>query len=146
MKSAIGVEKNGHKLTRDDHPSIFTQMYSFYATGKDTLAMKAVVGEDALTTDDKNFLIFLDKFETDFLQQSKYGGRTIFQSLDAAWDLLRLFEKRMLTKIDKKILNKYYDRRSRNEEEQEEQKVEEARRADVQDSTPKQIDTSKLIK
>ena len=117
MKSAIGVEKNGHQLTRDDHPSIFTQMYSFYATGKDTLAMKAVVGEDALTTDDKNFLIFLDKFETDFLQQSKYGGRNVFQSLDAAWDLLRLFEKRMLTKIDKKILAKYYDRRARNDAE-----------------------------
>lgn len=75
-------------------------MYSFYATGKDTLAMKAVVGEDALDTNDRNFLIFLEKFETDFLQQSKYGGRTIFQSLDKAWDLLRLFEKKKLTKID----------------------------------------------
>ena len=126
MKSAIGVEKDGHQLTRDDHPSIFTQMYSFYATGKDTLAMKAVVGEDALTTDDKNFLIFLEKFETDFLQQSKYGGRNVFQSLDAAWDLLRLFEKRMLTKIDKKILAKYYDRRARNEANQEEEKQPEA--------------------
>jgi V-type H+-transporting ATPase subunit B len=129
MKSAIGVEKgkNGqpdHPLTREDHPSIFTQMYSFYATGKDTLAMKAVVGEDALTTDDKNFLIFLDKFETDFLAQSKYGGRSVFQSLDAAWDLLRLFEKRMLTKIDKKILAKYYDRRARNDAEEEEKKAE----------------------
>ena len=120
MKSAIGVEKDGHKLTRDDHPSIFTQMYAFYATGKDTLAMKAVVGEDALTTDDKNFLIFLEKFENEFLQQSKYGGRTIFQSLDAAWDLLRLFERRMLTKIDKSILAKYYDRRTRAEEEEKE--------------------------
>ena len=84
--------------------------------------MKAVVGEDALTTDDKNFLIFLEKFETDFLQQSKYGGRNIFQSLDAAWDLLRLFEKRMLTKIDKKILNKYFDRRAQRDEPAEEQK------------------------
>ena len=118
VKDANGnerVETHLHKLTREDHPSIFTQMYSFYATGKDTLAMKAVVGEDALTTDDKNFLIFLEKFETDFLQQSKYGGRNVFQSLDAAWDLLRLFEKRMLTKIDKKILAKYYDRRARAE-------------------------------
>jgi vacuolar-type H+-ATPase subunit B/Vma2 len=35
--------------------------------------------------------------------------------LDAAWDLLRLFEKRMLTKIDKKVLAKYYDRRARQE-------------------------------
>ena len=138
MKSAIGVEKNGHQLTRDDHPSIFTQMYSFYATGKDTLAMKAVVGEDALTTDDKNFLIFLEKFETDFLQQSKYGGRNIFQSLDAAWDLLRLFEKRMLTKIDKKILAKYYDRRARNEANQEEEKQPENHQ---QDGNPKLIST-----
>lgn len=118
MKSAIGVEKNGHQLTRDDHPSIFTQLYSFYATGKDTLAMKAVVGEDALTTDDKNFLIFLEKFESDFLQQSKYGGRNVFQSLDLAWDLLRRFERKALTKIDKKILAKYYDRRAAQKEEE----------------------------
>jgi len=116
MKSAIGIDDDGHKLTREDHPSVFTQMYSFYATGKDTLAMKAVVGEDALTTDDKNFLIFLEKFETEFLQQSKYGGRDVFQSLDAAWDLLRLFEKKMLTKINKDILNKFYDRRARKDE------------------------------
>jgi len=128
MKSAIGIEKekvvvkdaNGnervethiHKLTREDHPSIFTQMYSFYATGKDTLAMKAVVGEDALTNDDKNFLIFLEKFEGEFLRQDKYGNRTIFQSLDAAWDLLRLFERRMLTKIDDKWLDEYYIRKA----------------------------------
>jgi len=72
MKSAIGVEKDGTKLTREDHPDISNQMYAFYATGKDTLDMKAVVGEDALSTDDKNFLLFLDKFEGDFLRQGKY--------------------------------------------------------------------------
>jgi V-type H+-transporting ATPase subunit B len=102
------------------------------------MAMKAVVGEEALTTDDKNFLIFLEKFETDFLQQSKYGGRNIFQSLDAAWDLLRLFEKRMLTKIDKKILAKYYDRRARNDANQEEEKQGEPAQ---QDGNPKLITT-----
>lgn len=36
----------------------------------------------------------------------------MFQSLDAAWDLLRIFEKRMLTKIGKDILKKYYDRKA----------------------------------
>jgi V-type H+-transporting ATPase subunit B len=142
MKSAIGVEKekvvvkdaNGnervethfHKLTREDHPSIFTQMYSFYATGKDTLAMKAVVGEDALTNDDKNFLIFLEKFEGEFLRQDKYGNRTIFQSLDAAWDLLRLFERRMLTKIDDKWLDEYYIRKPSRAVDDEEEKQEAA--------------------
>jgi len=72
MKSAIGVEKDGKKLTREDHPSVSNQLYAFYANGKDTLDMKAVVGEDALSTDDKNFLLFLDRFEGQFLRQGKY--------------------------------------------------------------------------
>lgn len=107
MKSAIGKG-----LTREDHPLVSNQLYNFYATAIDTLSMKAVVGEDALTTDDKNFLVFLEKFETEFIAQSKYGGRTIFQSLGCAWDLLRLFEKSKLTKIlDEKIHALYYDRK-----------------------------------
>jgi len=63
MKSAIGLDDDGKKLTREDHPSVSNQLYNFYAVGKDTLAMKAVVGEDALTADDKNYLLFLEKFE-----------------------------------------------------------------------------------
>lgn len=107
MKSAIG-----EGLTREDHPSVSNQLYAFYAAAIDTQAMKAVVGEDALTTDDKNFLIFLEKFENEFITQSKYGGRTIFQSLSCAWDLLRLFEKQKLTKIqNEKIYSLYYDRK-----------------------------------
>lgn len=106
MKSAIGTG-----LTREDHPSVSNQLYAYYAQGKDTLDMKAVVGEDALSLDDKNFLIFLEKFESDFLRQGKYEGRDIFTSLDKAWELLRTFEKISLNKIDKKVLDKYYDRR-----------------------------------
>jgi V-type H+-transporting ATPase subunit B len=74
--------------------------------------MKAVVGEDALTTDDKNYLLFLEKFENQFLQQGKYEKRDIFRSLEGAWDLLRRFEKKALTKIgDQDVLRKYYDRK-----------------------------------
>jgi len=72
MKSAIGVDRDNKELTREDHPSVSNQLYAFYANGKDTLDMKAVVGEDALSTDDKNFLLFLDKFEGQFLRQGKY--------------------------------------------------------------------------
>jgi len=87
-------------------------MYNFYAVGRDTLAMKAVVGEDALTTDDKNYLLFLEKFETQFLAQGKYEKRDIFRSLEGAWDLLRLFSRDKLSKIgDKKILDTYYERK-----------------------------------
>jgi len=109
MKSAIGVD-HGKKLTREDHPSVSNQLYAFYATGKDTMAMKAVVGEEALTDEDRNFLYFLEKFEGSFLRQGPYEARDIFKSLDGAWDLLTLFEKRQLTKVDGKFMH-YYDRK-----------------------------------
>ena len=86
-------------------------MYAFYAIGKDTQAMKAVVGEEALTEDDKLYLEFLEKFENDFLRQGPYDQRDIFRSLDYAWDLLRLFPDKMLKKISKVNLDKFYRRK-----------------------------------
>ncbi len=44
MKSAIG-----HKRTRADHQEVSNQLYFNYAMGKDSMAMKAVVGEEALS-------------------------------------------------------------------------------------------------
>ena len=73
--------------------------------------MKAVVGEEALTEDDKLYLEFLDKFENDFLRQGPYDSRDIFRSLDYAWDLLRLFPDKMLKKISKPNLEKFYRRK-----------------------------------
>jgi len=63
MKSAIG-----DGMTRVDHPEISNQLYAFYAIGKDTQSMKAVVGEEALTDDDRLYLEFLEKFEGAFLR------------------------------------------------------------------------------
>lgn len=64
MKSAIG-----EGLTRRDHGSVSDQLYTFYATGKDVLAMKSVVGEDALTSEDLLYIQFIENFEKSFLTQ-----------------------------------------------------------------------------
>ena len=45
--------------------------YANYAIGKDVQAMKAVVGEEALTPDDLLYLEFLQKFEKNFICQGK---------------------------------------------------------------------------
>lgn len=45
------------------------QMYACYAIGRDTAAMKAVVGEEALSAEDLLYLEFLDKFEKKFVAQ-----------------------------------------------------------------------------
>ena len=102
MKSAIGKG-----MTREDHPDVSNQLYAFYAIGKDTEAMKAVFGEEALN-EDRLYLEFLEKFEKEFLAQDPYESRTIEKSLDMAWDLLRIFPEKQLKKISKKHIEKYY--------------------------------------
>merc|ERR1712176_1300081 len=106
MKSAIG-----EGMTRDDHSEVSNQMYACYAIGKDVLAMKAVVGEEALSDEDLLYLQFLEKFESKFVAQGAYETRTIFDSLDLAWSLLRLFPREMLRRINIKTLDKFYDRK-----------------------------------
>merc|ERR1712193_321240 len=79
MKSSIGKG-----MTRMDHPNVSDQLYACYAIGQDTRAMKAVVGEEALSEDEHKYLEFTDKFESDFIAQKSYENRTIFDSLDIA--------------------------------------------------------------
>lgn len=67
MKSAIG-----EGMTRKDHSDVSNQLYACYAIGKDVQAMKAVVGEEALTPDDLLYLEFLTKFEKNFISQVRY--------------------------------------------------------------------------
>lgn len=107
MKSAIGP-----KHTRGDHGDVSNQLYANYAIGRDAAAMKAVVGEDALSAEDKLSLEFLDKFEKQFVAQGAYETRTIFDSLDLSWSLLRIMPKEMLNRINPKVLKEYYARKS----------------------------------
>jgi V-type H+-transporting ATPase subunit B len=72
--------------------------------------MKAGVGEEALTPEDLWYLEFLEKFEKNFINQGAYEKRSIFESLDLGWQLLRLFPKEMLKRIGPKILTEYYAR------------------------------------
>jgi len=105
MKSAIG-----EGMTRSDHSEVSNQLYANYAIGRDVQAMKAVVGEEALSSEDLLYLEFLDKYEKRFINQSN-EGRTIFESLDLAWELLRLFPRELLRRITAKTLDQHYDRR-----------------------------------
>jgi V-type H+-transporting ATPase subunit B len=92
--------------------------------------MKAVVGEEALSAEDKLALEFLDKFERQFVGQGirslvtvaccgvdhtyysgAYESRTIFDSLDLAWSLLRIFPKEQLNRISPKIIEEFYGRK-----------------------------------
>ncbi|KAI9882591.1 MAG: Altered inheritance of mitochondria protein 24, mitochondrial [Watsoniomyces obsoletus] len=107
MKSAIGEGR-----TRKDHSDVSNQLYAKYAIGRDAAAMKAVVGEEALSAEDKLSLEFLEKFERTFISQSAYESRSIYESLDLAWSLLRIYPKELLNRIPAKVLNEFYQRSS----------------------------------
>lgn len=107
MKSAIGKG-----MTRRDHPSISNQMYSNYAAGKEAQGMKAVVGEEALSIEEKRFLEFEGDFERKFLSQDPYDNRDIVTSLNMAWDLMEPFPPYELTHL-KNVIDRFWQRDDR---------------------------------
>merc|ERR1712021_218254 len=108
MKSAIG-----EGMTRKDHSDVSNQLYACYAIGKDVLAMRAVVGAEALNEEDLLYIEFLEKFEDTFIRQGMYENRSIFESLEIGWGLHRIFPQEMLKRIPASVLAEYYPRDSK---------------------------------
>jgi V-type H+-transporting ATPase subunit B len=108
MKSAIG-----EGFTRVDHPSVSNQMYANYAAGKETQALKAVVGEEALSVEEKRYLEFETAYERRFLAQDPYENRDIFTSLNLSWELLEAFPPEELKQIKPDLREQFYKRERR---------------------------------
>lgn len=81
-------------MTRKDHSDVSNQLYANYAIGKDVQAMKAVVGEEALTSEDLLYLEFLTKFEKNFISQvmSRMMERNILNHLLFYFQLLNMIK------------------------------------------------------
>lgn len=105
MKTAIG-----EGMTRKDHSDVSNQLYAKYAIGKDALSMKAVIGEESLTLEDKLSIEFLERFEKTFVNQ-RMTNRPINESLNLAWDLLRIFPREMLNRIPSELLDEYHTKK-----------------------------------
>ncbi len=103
MKDGIG---KGY--TREDHQDLANQLFSSYARVGDARALASVIGEDELSPLDKQYLKFGYAMEQEFIAQGPVEDRTILQTLDKGWALLKLLPKEELDRIDTKILEKYY--------------------------------------
>lgn len=102
MNAGIGKGK-----TRDDHKAVSDQLYASYAEGKDLRGLVAIVGKDSLSEKDRKFLDFADAFEDRFVRQGLEEDRSIIDSLEVSWDLLRELDEDQLTRIDRKYLETY---------------------------------------
>jgi len=103
MNAGVG---EGH--TREDHKAVSDQLYAGYAEGRDLRGLVAIVGREALSDRDRQFLDFADWFEEQFVQQGREEDRTIFDTLEVGWDLLSKLPLGQLTRIDRKTIEKFH--------------------------------------
>jgi V/A-type H+-transporting ATPase subunit B len=103
MKGGIGPER-----TREDHANVSDQLYSAYAEGRDLRNLVAIVGEEALTDRDKKFLEFADRFEKEYVTQSRDEDRSIEKTLEIGWRLLSILPERELKRISSDYIKKYH--------------------------------------
>lgn len=98
----------GKDRTREDHRGVADQLYAAYATGRDLRSLSAVVGEEALSETDRQYLKFADVFEQRFIRQSKDEDRSIDGgTLDLGWELMAALPESELKRLKKEFIEKY---------------------------------------
>ncbi|MBQ8956537.1 MAG: V-type ATP synthase subunit B [Lachnospiraceae bacterium] len=98
----------GEGKTRADHANTMNQLFAAYARGKDAKELMMILGEAALTEIDKLYAKFADEFERQYINQGYRADRSIEETLDIGWDLLRILPRTELKRIKDEFLDKYY--------------------------------------
>lgn len=103
MKDGIG-----EGYTREDHPQVANQLFASYAKVQEVRALASVIGEEELSDIDKLYMNFGREFEERFIAQDFRENRSIKDTLDLGWKLLRLLPIGELDRLSPQTLEKYY--------------------------------------
>ncbi len=101
----------GEGKTRADHANTMNQLFSAYARGKDAKELMVILGEAALSDIDKLYAKFADEFEAVYVSQGFRTDRSIEETLNIGWDLLRILPRSEMKRIRDEYLDKYYDKK-----------------------------------
>ena len=97
----------GEGKTREDHSGTMNQLFAAYARGKDAKELRTILGEAALSDDDKQFAKFADAFEQRYVNQGNNTNRSIEDTLNLGWELLSLLPRTELKRIKPELIEKY---------------------------------------
>ena len=103
MKDGIG-----EGYTRADHQDVANQLFSCYAKVGDARSLASVIGEDELSPIDKQYLVFGNEFEHEFIGQGMDENRSMEDTLNKAWEPLGLLPREELDRVNTKVLDQYY--------------------------------------
>jgi len=101
----------GPGKTRDDHADVANQLFAAYARGREAAELATILGEASLTELDRLYMKFADRFEERFVQQGEYENRSIEETLEIGWDLLRMLPREELKRIRDEYLERFYGKR-----------------------------------
>ncbi|RLE13507.1 V-type ATP synthase subunit B [Candidatus Aerophobetes bacterium] len=102
MDEAVGEGK-----TREDHRELSNQLYATYARGMEIRELALVMGEATLSEMDRRYLRFADEFERRFVKQGEREDRTVEETLDLGWELLKMMPVSELKRIREEYISKY---------------------------------------
>ncbi len=105
MKDGIG-----EGYTRADHADLSSQLFASYAKVADARALASVIGEEELSDTDKQYMTFGRAFEEQFIRQGESENRSVEQTLDIGWSLLRLLPESELDRLPPELIAQYYRR------------------------------------
>ena len=97
----------GKGKTRDDHSQTMNQLFSAYARGKEAKELSVILGDAALSDVDKLYAKFADEFEKEYVSQGNETNRSIEETLDLGWKLLKILPKTELKRISLEYIDKY---------------------------------------
>jgi V/A-type H+-transporting ATPase subunit B len=97
----------GEQSTREDHRGVADQVSAFLGRGRELRRLTSIVGEQALSGDDRAVLGFVDDFERRFVGQG-VQRRSIEQTLDLAWELLERFPSDALKRISPELVARHH--------------------------------------
>ncbi len=103
MKDGIGKDD-----TREDHAQVASQLYSLYARAQEVRNLAAIIGADELSKRDLRYLKFSNAFDDKFITQTDDEDRSVFETLNLAWELLGMFPADLLPRVSEKYLEKYH--------------------------------------
>ena len=99
----------GKGKTREDHAGTMNQIYAAYASGVDARELQKILGDSALSDADLAFAEFAKEFEEKYINQGYYTNRSIEETLNLGWELLKIIPKSELKRIDDVLIEKYMD-------------------------------------
>ncbi len=97
----------GKGKTREDHADTMNQLFSAYASGKESKELSAILGEAALSDTDKLYAKFAEQFEKVYVNQGFNTDRTVEETLNLGWELLKILPKSELKRIKQIYIDKY---------------------------------------